>query len=105
MLEQTHDEAAKQQAIKDLLEIGKEKGHLSMDEVGVIIDEFELESDEQDKLLDLIEKAGISIAINEGDILLDKIPGEDLDDVVFPEGEEITPEDVSDSIFFTFRTP
>ncbi|MBQ7624950.1 MAG: RNA polymerase sigma factor RpoD [Clostridia bacterium] len=97
MLEQTHDEAAKQQAIKDLLEIGKEKGHLSMDEVGVIIDEFELESDEQDKLLDLIEKAGISIAINEGDILLDKIPGEDLDDVVFPEGEEITPEDVSDS--------
>ncbi len=97
MVEQTHDEAAKQQAIKDLLEIGKEKGHLSMDEVGTIIDEFELESDEQDKLLDQIEKNGINISINEGDILLDKIPGEDMDDVVFPEGEEITPEDVSDS--------
>ena len=67
-----------------------------MDEVGAVIDEFELESDEQDKLFDMLEKAGVNLSINEGDLLIEKLTGDDLDDA-FPTDEEITEADVSDS--------
>ena len=96
MEDQNHEEVLKQQAIKELLEQGKEKGTLSMDEVGAVIDEFELESDEQDKLFDMLEKAGVNLSINEGDLLIEKLTGDDLDDA-FPTDEEITEADVSDS--------
>ncbi len=96
MEDQNHEEALKQQAIKELLEQGKEKGTLSMDEVGAVIDEFELESDEQDKLFDMLEKAGVNLSINEGDLLIEKLTGDDLDDA-FPTDEEIAEADVSDS--------
>ena len=53
------NEAAKQNLLKDLLESGKAAGKLTMEEIGVIIDELDMDSDEQDKLFETIEKMGI----------------------------------------------
>ncbi len=84
---------SKQQMLKDLLEYGKKNGKITMKEVNTIIDELEMDTEQQDKLFETIEKMGIDIAVEEDDLLVELplIDSEEEFDI-----EEVIEEEVAD---------
>ncbi|MBR4955003.1 MAG: RNA polymerase sigma factor RpoD [Clostridia bacterium] len=88
------NEAAKQHLLKDLLDSGKAAGKLTMEEIGVLIDELDMGSEEQDKLFETIEKMGIDITVNEGDLLMDTLPLVEAAEGVFHDDENLDDEQV-----------
>ena len=88
------NEAAKQHLLKDLLDSGKAAGKLTMEEIGVLIDELDMDSDEQDKLFETIEKMGIDITVNEGDLLMETLPLVEAAEGVFHDEDNAEEEQV-----------
>ena len=87
-------ENPKQHLLKDLLDSGKAAGKLTMEEIGVIIDELDMDSEEQDKLFETIEKMGIDITVNEGDLLMDTLPIVEAVEGAFHDDENLDEEQV-----------
>mgnify|MGYP003309450573 CR=1 FL=1 len=56
------NEAAKQHLLKDLLDSGKAAGKLTMEEIGVLIDELDMDSDEQDKLFETTVSRNVKLS-------------------------------------------
>ena len=78
--------------LHDLLEHGKKNGKVSMKEVTHVFEEMELDPEQQDRFFEALEKAGIDIAVEEEDFLIDTQPLENVDDD-FPENIEEIPEE------------
>ena len=76
----------------DLFEQGKKAGKLSMKDVTRTFDEIEADSEQQDKFFEMLEKAGIDIAIEEDDLLLGPRSLDDADEE-FPQNVEEIPEE------------
>ncbi len=78
--------------LHDLLEQGKKNGKLAMKEITRVFDEMELDPDQQDRFFEALEKAGIDVAVEEEDFLIENQP---LDDVEgdFPGSVEEIPEE------------
>ncbi|MBQ2866367.1 MAG: RNA polymerase sigma factor RpoD [Clostridia bacterium] len=96
-------ENAKQHLLKDLLDSGKAVGKLTMEEIGVIIDELDMDSEEQDKLFETIEKMGIDITVNEGDLLMDTLPMVEAVEGVFhdddnPDDDQVDPSALAEGL-------
>ncbi|MEA5039704.1 MAG: RNA polymerase sigma factor RpoD [Clostridiaceae bacterium] len=86
---------SKQQILRDLLEYGKKNGKITMKEINTAIDELELDSAQQDKFFEALEKMDIDIAVEDEDLLEEPpvIETEDfLEDV-----EEIPEEELADT--------
>ncbi|MEE1219839.1 MAG: RNA polymerase sigma factor RpoD [Ruminococcus sp.] len=80
----------KKQVVKDLLELGKQKGQLSNQDILDAIGEIDFEPEQLEKLYDALETQGIEIVEDLGDIKIDDIDlsfSEDKDgDMVMVEG-------------------
>ncbi|MGE4549123.1 MAG: RNA polymerase sigma factor RpoD [Intestinibacillus sp.] len=57
----THEIDAQRQAVRDLLELGKKKGKLTLKEMADALADVNLESDQLDKLYETLESMGIEI--------------------------------------------
>ena len=86
---------SKQQIIKDLLDNAKKNGKITMKELNLAIDELELDSKQQDKMMEMLEQMGIGIAVEEEDGL-PEVPLMDLDDPGLQEIQDIHEEEVPD---------
>ncbi len=86
---------SKQQIIKDLLDNAKKNGKITMKELNLAIDELELDSKQQDKMMEMLEQMGIGIAVEEEEGL-PEVPLMDLDDPGLQEIQDIHEEEVPD---------
>ena len=86
---------SKQQIIKALLDNAKKSGKITMKELNLAIDELELDSKQQDKMMEMLEQMGIGIAVEEEDGL-PEVPLMDLDDPDLQEIQDIHEEEVPD---------
>ncbi len=86
---------SKQQIIKALLDNAKKNGKITMKELNLAIDELELDSKQQDKMMEMLEQMGIGIAVEEEDGL-PEVPMMDLDDPDLQEIQDIHEEEVPD---------
>ena len=86
---------SKQQIIKALLDNAKKSGKITMKELNLAIDELELDSKQQDKMMEMLEQMGIGIAVKEEDGL-PEVPLMDLDDPDLQEIQDIHEEEVPD---------
>ena len=86
---------SKQQIIKALLDNAKKNGKITMKELNLAIDELELDSKQQDKMMEMLEQMGIGIAVEEEDGL-PEVPLMDLDDPDLQEIQDIHEEEVPD---------
>ena len=85
--------------VADLLTKGKKKGKLSAGEMMEVLDELNLESDQMDKLYDIMENLGIDAAGDEEDLPdLDELADVDLEPPPeeLEEAEEVGEEEVVD---------
>ncbi len=55
----------KQQLMDELLELGKKQGKITMKEYNAVIDELELDSEQQDRFFEALEKLGIEFSTEE----------------------------------------
>ena len=85
---------SKQQILKDLMEFGRKNGKITAKEVNAAIDELELDSTQQDKFYEALEKMGIEIAVEDED-LLEEPPVIEADELL-EEVEEIPEEELAD---------
>ncbi|MCI8652000.1 MAG: RNA polymerase sigma factor RpoD [Oscillospiraceae bacterium] len=92
--------------VAELLDKGKKKGRLSASEMMEVLDELNLESDQMDKIYDIMENLGIDTAGDEEDLPdLDDLsdvdlvpPPEELDEVEeVPEEEVVDPNTLADT--------
>ena len=90
------DMQTKQQTIKTLLETATKNGRITMKELNLAIDELELDSKQQDKMFEMLERMGIEIAVDEEEESLPEMPIIDMDDPDLDEIQEIAEEDVPD---------
>ncbi len=86
---------SKQQIIKALLDNAKKSGKITMKELNLAIDELELDSKQQDKMMEMLEQMGIGIAVEEEDGL-PEVPLMDMDDPDLQEIQDIHEEEVPD---------
>ena len=86
---------SKQQIIKALLDNAKKSGKITMKELNLAIDELELDSKQQDKMMEMLEQMGIGIAVEEEDGL-PVVPLMDMDDPDLQEIQDIHEEEVPD---------
>ncbi len=86
---------SKQQIIKALLDNAKKSGKITMKELNMAIDELELDSKQQDKMMEMLEQMGIGIAVEEEDGL-PEVPLMDMDDPDLQEIQDIHEEEVPD---------
>ena len=86
---------SKQQIIKALLDNAKKSGKITMKELNLAIDELELDSKQQDKMMEMLEQMGIGIAVEEEDGL-PEVPLVDMDDPDLQEIQDIHEEEVPD---------
>ncbi len=86
---------SKQQTIKALLDNAKKNGKITMKELNLAIDELELDSKQQDKMMEMLEQMGIGIAVEEEDGL-PEVPLMDLVDPDLQEIQDIHEEEVPD---------
>jgi len=87
---------SKQQILRDLLELGRKNGKITMKEINAAIDELELDSTQQDKFYEALEKMGIEIAVEDED-LLDELPVIESDEFLTEEVEEIPEAELADT--------
>ena len=83
--------------LHDLLEQGKKNGKLTMKEINVVFDEMELDPDQQDRFFEALEKAGIDVAVEDEDFLLDAPALDDVDGDFPGNVEEIPEEELVDT--------
>ena len=92
--------------VAELLDKGKKKGKLSASEMMEVLDELNLESDQMDKIYDIMENLGIDTAGDEEDLPdLDDLadvdlvpPPEELEEVEeVPEEEVVDPNTLADT--------
>ena len=86
---------SKQQIIKALLDNAKKSGKITMKELNLAIDELELDSKQQDKMMEMLEQMGIGIAVEEEDGL-PEVPLMDMDDPDLQEIQDLHEEEVPD---------
>ena len=86
---------SKQQILRDLLEYGKKNGKITMKEINTAIDELELDSAQQDKFYEALEKMDIEIAVEDDDLLEE--PPVIETDAFLDEVEEIPEEELADT--------
>ncbi len=89
----------KNEAVHEFVERCRKSGKVMMPEVNRIIEELEMDTEQQDKLFESLEKASVDIVVEEEDFLLEAplIDGEeDLSDV-----EEIPEEELTDTNYLT----
>ena len=92
----------KPQSLKDLLELDKRNGKITMGELNSIIDEMELDAAQQDKLFELLEKMNIEIVVGDYDFL-EEMPliesDEDFTELeTIPEEELVDPTVLADGL-------
>jgi len=85
----------RQQAIRDLIELDKKNGKVTMAQVTSVIEELELDAAQQDKLFEALERFNIEIAVEEDDIL-HELPLFDDDSNFHEEIKEIPEEELAD---------
>ncbi len=86
-------DAKKEQAIKDLLALGKKKGKLTLKEMSDALSDINLESEELDTLYSELEAAGVTIVGAEAIAALSNTEEEFSEDNV----EEVTEEEIADT--------
>ena len=86
-------EVKKQTVIKDLLELGKKKGKLTLKEMSDALDSISMESDELDKLYEDLDKAGVEIKGAEALV----VPLDNEEDFSEDAVEEVSKEELEDT--------
>ena len=82
--------AEQQQALRDLLALGKKNGRLTLKEMADALSHLELESDDIDKLYETLESMGVEV---ETEGVLEKALGDGDDDSFEPGTVEEVPEE------------
>jgi len=98
----SQETGGKPQSLKELLELDKRNGKITMGELNAIIDEMELDAAQQDKLFELLEKMNIEIVVGEYDFL-EEMPliesDEDFSEIeTIPEEELVDPAVLADGL-------
>ena len=84
----------RQQILRELVEFGKKNGKITAKEINRAIDELELDSAQQDKFYNALEKMGVEIAMSEEDLMEEPPLIESLDED-FSNVEEIPEEELT----------
>lgn len=88
------NDVKKEQAIKDLIALGKKKGKLTLREMSDALSDVNLESEELDTLYSDLETAGVTI---EGAEIIANLTGGDEEDFNGESIEEVTEEEIADT--------